>query len=112
MQKGVSTMKRFRTILFTGILAGSLLSGCSSEKSSGELVLDTKHKPLPDYVLNSSPIVQETYLMAAKYPEVVSSVPCYCGCYEQDGHESNLDCFIDQMGSNDEVLEWDSMSIS
>lgn len=50
--------------------------------------------------------------MAAKYPDVVSSVPCYCGCFDQDGHESNLDCFIGEMGSKDEVVEWDPMSIS
>jgi hypothetical protein len=105
-------MKRVHIMILTGILTGSLLAGCGTEKSSEDLVLDSKHKPLPDYVLNSSPIVQETYLMAAKYPEVVASVPCYCGCYEQDGHESNLDCYIDQMGSDNEVLEWDPMSIS
>jgi hypothetical protein len=105
-------MKVFHAMIFTGILAGSLLSGCNSEESSKELVLDAKHKPLPDYVLNSSPIVQETYLLAAKYPDVVSSVPCYCGCFAEDGHESNLDCFIGEMGSENEVVEWDPMSIS
>lgn len=105
-------MKGFTSLIFAGVLAGSLLSGCSSEESSKELALDSKHMPLPDYVLNSSPIVQETYLMAAKYPEVISSVPCYCGCFGEDGHESNLDCFIGEMGSKNEVLEWDPMSIS
>ncbi|HAQ08726.1 MAG TPA: hypothetical protein DCR24_14900 [Bacillus bacterium] len=105
-------MRRFSAIFATGILAASLLTGCGAEKSNDELVLDSKHLPLPDYVLNASPIVKETYIMAAKYPEVISSVPCYCGCYEQDGHVSNLDCFIGEMGSDKEVLEWDPMSIS
>ena len=105
-------MKVSTSLMFAGVLAASLLSGCSSDDSSKDLALEAKHKPLPDYVMNSSPIVQETYLMAAKYPEVVSSVPCYCGCYGEDGHESNLDCFIGEMGSENEVVEWDPMSIS
>ena len=105
-------MRRFSALIATGILATSLLTGCGTVKSSEELVLDSKHLPLPDYVLNASPIVQETYLMAAKYPEVISAVPCYCGCYEQDGHVSNLDCFIGEMGPEKEVLEWDPMSIA
>ncbi|CAM3803935.1 Lipoprotein [Mesobacillus zeae] len=105
-------MKRFTAVMMTAALTAGILSGCGFGSEKKELSLDSKHKPLPDYVLNASPIVQETYMLAAQYPEVVSSVPCYCGCNEQDGHESNLDCFIDQMGPDNEVLEWDAMSIS
>lgn len=102
-------MKRLTSLLFTGIVL-ILLSGCGSDKE--EIALDSKHKPLPDYVLNTSEHIQETYVMAAQFPQVLASVPCYCGCYGEDGHISNLDCYIDQMGSNNEVLEWDPMSIS
>jgi hypothetical protein len=42
----------------------------------------------------------------------LASVPCYCGCYAEDGHESNLDCFIDSFGDDMQVTEWDSMGIS
>jgi hypothetical protein len=103
-------MKRFTLLLLMGILMIGIASGCSSKEE--EIALDPKHKPLPDYVMDSSEKIQETYVMASQYPEVVASVPCYCGCFAEDGHESNLDCYIDQMGSNNEVLEWDSMSIS
>lgn len=105
-------MKHLKWFIITSLLAGGVLTGCAAEKNSEELTLDSKHKPLPEYVLNASPIVKETYLMTAKYPEVVNSVPCYCGCYAEDGHKSNLDCFIKEMGSDDEVIEWDPMSIS
>lgn len=77
-----------------------------------DLTLDSKHKPLPDYVLSSSQKVQETYIMASKYPDVLSKVPCFCGCGTQDGHVSNLQCYIDKMGPNNAVEQWDSMSIS
>lgn len=105
-------MKKIAALLLTGILTAGITAGCSSDSSKEKLELDPKHKPLPDYVLNSTPLVQETYIMAAQYPEVVASVPCYCGCYEEDGHISNLDCYVDQMGPNNEVIEWDPMSIS
>jgi len=87
----------------------SILTGCGSKE---ELSLDPKHKELPDYVLNASEKVQETYVMAAQYPEALASVPCYCGCYAEDGHKSNLDCFVDSLGPDMQVTEWDSMGIS
>lgn len=101
---------KFTSLLLTGIFAAGIVTGCSSDTE--ELKLDPKHKPLPDYVMNASAKIQETYIMAATYPEVVASVPCYCGCFAEDGHESNLDCYIDQMGSDNAVQEWDPMSIS
>lgn len=103
-------MKRITSLLFLCVVIALLAAGCSSKME--DLKLDKKHKPLPDYVLNSSKKIQETYIMAATYPEVVAQVPCYCGCFAQDGHESNLDCYIDQMGSDHAVTEWDQMSIS
>lgn len=102
-------MNRLTSLLFTAIVSLILLAGCGSEE---KLVLDSKHKELPDYVLNTSEKIQETYIMAATYPQVLASVPCFCGCYTQDGHISNLDCFVDKLGPNNAVVEWDPMSIS
>jgi len=103
-------MKRITSVLLSALLLAGVASGCSSNKE--KLVLDKKHKPLPDYVLNSTEKVQETYIMASKYPQVLASVPCYCGCYKEQGHESNLDCYVDKLGPGNAVEEWDSMSIS
>jgi len=103
-------MKRITSLLFLFILIAIVAAGCSSKMD--DVALDKKHKPLPDYVLNSSEKIQETYILASTYPEVVAQVPCYCGCFAQDGHKSNLDCYIDKMGPNNAVEEWDSMSIS
>jgi hypothetical protein len=110
MLEGVIGMKRIASLIFLSLLFVIIAAGCSSKNE--DLTLDSKHKPLPDYVLNSSEKVKETYLMAAKYPVVLAQVPCYCGCGTQDGHESNLDCYIDKMGPENAVEEWDSMSIS
>lgn len=106
---GVNILKKYTGFIITGALIMGILTGCGSKE---ELSLDPKHKELPDYVLNASEKVQETYVMAAQYPEVLASVPCYCGCYAEDGHKSNLDCFVDNLGSDMQVTEWDSMGIS
>lgn len=38
----------------------------------------------------------EAYVFAAKHPEVLEYMPCYCGCEaEAEPHISNYDCFID-----------------
>lgn len=105
-------MKRLAALVLTGILTIGIATGCSSGKEVEGLVLDSKHIAMPDYVINSSPIVQETYLMAAKYPEVLASVPCYCNCNASAGHMSNLDCFVKEMGPENSVNEWDSHGIA
>lgn len=78
-------MKRMAFLLFIGILLVGIAAGCSSAKEKWTLA--KKHQPLPDYVLNASAKVKETYMMAAKYPKVVASVPCYCGCVVE-GHKA------------------------
>ncbi|MEH7255321.1 hypothetical protein V7111_24745 [Neobacillus niacini] len=50
-------MKKYTGILLSGALFVGLLAGCGSKE---EIALDSKHKPLPDFVLNFSEIVQET----------------------------------------------------
>ncbi len=39
------------------------------------------------------PIVQATYEFAARHPEVLRYVPCFCGC-EERGHKDVHDCFV------------------
>ena len=49
------------------------------------------------------PEIQEAYVFAAKHPEVLQYMPCYCGCeQEQPPHQSNVDCFVDQIDRSGE----------
>jgi Protein of unknown function with PCYCGC motif len=104
-------MKRMTTFFFLFILLAIVAAGCSSKLDDQSWKVDKKHTPLPDFVLNSSEKVQETYIMASTYPEVVAQVPCYCGCVA-DGHKSNLDCFVKSVGDDNAVQEWDTHGIS
>ena len=51
-------------------------------------------------------VVQAAYEFAARHPEVLHYVPCYCGC-ERGGHNGNHDCFVRSRDANGKVT-WDS----
>lgn len=104
-------MKKLLVLGLMSFLMIGFLTGCGSNKGTDE-TLDSKHEPLPDFVLNASDQVQEAYVLAAEYPEALSVAPCFCGCYAIDGHKSNLDCFVDSMGSDNAVTGWDTMGVA
>jgi hypothetical protein len=47
---------------------------------------------MPGYAMQV-PEVQEAYTFAVEHPEVLSYLPCSCGC-EQMGHLSNWNCYV------------------
>ena len=49
--------------------------------------------------------VKEAYQFAVDHPEVLNYMPCYCGCYEEDGHTSNTHCFVDRVEDNVAILD-------
>jgi hypothetical protein len=51
-------------------------------------------------------VVRADYQFAAEHPEVLSYVPCYCGC-ERAGHRGNEDCFVKTRDVNGDVVEWE-----
>ena len=55
-------------------------------------------------------VVQQVYEFAARHPEVLQYVPCYCGC-ERAGHNGNHDCFIKSRAANGRVSEWDTHGV-
>jgi hypothetical protein len=52
-------------------------------------------------------IVRATYDFAAQHPEILSYVPCFCGCGSQ-GHKANDMCFVARRDAKGNVLEWDT----
>jgi hypothetical protein len=50
--------------------------------------------------------VRAVYKFAADHPEVLSYVPCFCGC-ERAGHRGNEDCFVRERAVNGDVIAWD-----
>jgi hypothetical protein len=55
-------------------------------------------------------VIQQVYEFAARHPEVLQYVPCYCGC-QKIGHTSNHSCFVKSRAANGRVTEWDTHGI-
>ncbi len=51
-------------------------------------------------------VVTAAFEFAAEHPEVLSYVPCFCGC-ERMGHRGNEDCFVKARAANGDVVEWE-----
>lgn len=54
-------------------------------------------------------VVQAIYEFAARHPEVLRYVPCFCGC-ERMGHGSNHDCFVSRRDPAGRVT-WDAHGV-
>jgi len=56
--------------------------------------------PVPAFAPARPPeVVRAVYTFAARHPEVLHYVPCFCGC-ERSGHKDNDDCFIRSRDAN------------
>ena len=62
---------------------------------------------LPGYALpRPAEVITAAYRFAAEHPEILTYVPCFCGC-ERSGHQGNEDCFVKARASNGDVSEWE-----
>lgn len=71
------------------------IAGCSStEPPTGHPGLEmASMEGMPEEVRAAPVTVQEAYQFAAANPDILSQVPCYCGCGSM-GHKSNYDCYV------------------
>jgi hypothetical protein len=79
-------------------------------KTGGPVRARVSVPPLPNVgfaPVRPMDIVRATYDFAAQHPEILSYVPCYCGCGSQ-GHKANDMCFVARRDPKGNVLEWDT----
>jgi hypothetical protein len=55
-------------------------------------------------------VITAAYQFAAEHPEILSYVPCYCGC-QHSGHTGNASCFVKARTPEGDVLEWDEHGV-
>jgi len=51
-------------------------------------------------------VVRAVFTFAARHPEVLSKVPCFCGC-EHMGHRQNDDCFVKSRDARGVPTAWE-----
>ena len=87
----------------------------SASSDRGPIAADLKAHPqenlpplqFPAYPTSRPPeVVRAAYKFAAEHPEVLSYVPCFCGC-ERSGHRGNEDCFVKARDVNGDVVQWE-----
>ncbi|HJS28956.1 MAG TPA: PCYCGC motif-containing (lipo)protein [Anaerolineales bacterium] len=54
---------------------------------------------MPMEVKNAPSAVREAYQFNVANPEVMTQIPCYCGCGAM-GHTSNYSCYVSSIGSD------------
>ena len=58
---------------------------------------------LSEKVREGPAVVRKAYRFAIANPDALSNIPCYCGCGGV-GHQSNLDCFVQQVNADGSVV--------
>lgn len=86
---------------FVIAIAGVLLSACSGA-AGGNVVL-APQSALSEQILQAPESVQEAYRYALANQDVLSQIPCYCGCGGM-GHTSNLDCYISEIAADGTIV--------
>ena len=89
-----------RTKLLVGLLILSIFIGLAGASCAGAKGQTESHDlnmaPMADMPadVQAAPVnVQEAYRFAAANPEVLTQIPCYCGC-GAIGHNSNYACYV------------------
>lgn len=88
-------MKRLLSLLLILALLIPLAVACRSQPADGEAQVYTLAPltQMPQKVQEAPISVREAYQFAAHNEDVLSALPCYCGCGAM-GHVSNYDCYI------------------
>jgi len=84
-----------RPLVGMGILLALALSAGCSASDSEERAPSANMAPvstMPQEVQDAPVTVQEAYRFAIANPDLMSQIPCYCGCGSM-GHTSNYACY-------------------
>lgn len=100
-------LDRLRIILLNSILViafSGFITACSSQQQPqvNRLSMASLHQ-MPAEVQSAPVAVQEAYQFNVANPEVMTRIPCYCGCGSM-GHTSNYSCYVSGEGPDGEVL--------
>jgi len=115
-------MKR-QTWFAISIITAALLTGCGASGQAGqagqEHAKHAQHAPngdlqemtasanqLPAFLANQDPVIVQSYQIAAANRELLTSIPCYCGCGDSAGHQHNGNCFIKEELPDGSIV-WD-----
>lgn len=89
--------------LVAGLWPGDATPTSHAYTLAPESVLDARIRRAPAKV-------REAYRFAVANRELLNKFPCFCGCFEQDGHRGNADCYVEGIRPDGSVV-FDYMSL-
>ena len=84
-------------LIFTALLAVIITTACSTSQSSKYELAPAGD--LPSDIQDAPRVVTKAYQFAVANPDVLTQLPCYCGCGEM-GHTSNYACYVSGVDNN------------
>lgn len=85
--------KRLVAIISLVVTLPLLAAGCAGADGQGTSLNLASIAEMPADVQAAPVTVQEAYRFAVANPDVLTELPCYCGCGAM-GHTSNYACYI------------------
>ena len=85
------------------------VGGLGNDATTAPGLTDDDIPPLPALPFPAAApmdVVRAVFTFAAKHPEVLNQVPCFCGC-ETRGHRHNDDCFVKARDARGRPTEWE-----
>jgi hypothetical protein len=110
-------------LLLGYLVAATLLGGCAAkqtEKQTAPQLNEHQHQlpngdlqettagltTLPTFLNNLDPQIKHSYEVASQHLDLLTWIPCYCGCGKSAGHKNNANCFIKEVKQDGSVV-WD-----
>jgi len=85
-------------VVFSGLLTAC---GAKSSVEDHDLAMVSMDE-MPAEVKNAPVAVQQAYQFNVANPEVMTQLPCYCGCGSM-GHASNYACYVSSVDADGKV---------
>jgi hypothetical protein len=97
----MTAARRFMRYVALAAVVSSTVISSSAQPRAADL------PPLP-FVPSPRPraLVEDVYAFAARRPDILKYVPCFCGC-EHSNHKGNDDCFVAARDAKGRVTKWE-----
>ena len=88
-------------LLVLSLTLSGLLSACSPQKMEHSFAM-ADMSGMPTDVQTAPVSVQQAYQFAVANPDILTELPCYCGCGAA-GHTSNYSCYVNDKSTGGDL---------
>lgn len=97
-------------VLLSLVVVSGLLTACGTQSSSrSDTLAMASLDGMPQEVKDAPPAVFQAYQFNVANPDVMTQIPCYCGCGAM-GHTSNYSCYVSSVQA-DGMVNYDTHAL-